>query len=274
MTAEAEQLRRQVQAAWDADKPAAGRHAITVLTGPGRFGIHTLAVNRSAEELARWAVRWQPILPAVPTQHREIARYAAGHTNTPPAHEQIQQYATAHVAARHPEHQLLTAAAHTAHQAIEHAARQLHDTETRYAAALARYGNHAYTPNPADRLADLEPDISARQATLHTTRDTITRLETALRVADPYTPDMSDRSRAAASGKYWPPAGGGDPVTVERDRWRTDRDNTARAEPRAAINRANAARARHYYQPTPSPDLSDSPPIPISPPSRGPSISR
>jgi hypothetical protein len=273
MTAEAQQLRRTVQAAWDAEQPAAGRHAITVLTGPGRFGIHTLAVNRSVEELARWAVRWQPILPAVPTVHREIARYAAGHTNTPPAHEQIQQYATAEVAARHPEHQLLTAAAHTAHQAVEHAARQLHQTETRYAAALARHGNHAHTPNAAARLADLEPDITARQETLHATRDTITRLETALRVADPYTPDTPDRSRAADSGKYWPPATGGDPVTVERDRWQTDRDNTARAEHRAAINRANAARAR-YYQPTPSPDLSSSPPIPVSPPSRGPSIGR
>ena len=185
MTTEAEQLRRQVQAAWDAEQPAAGRHAITVLTGPGRFGIHTLAVNRSAEELARWAVRWQPILPAVPTVHREIARYAAGHTNTPPAHEQIQQYATAQVAARHPEHQLLTAAAHTAHQHADHTARQLHQTETRYAAALARHGNHAHTPNAAARLADLEPDITARQETLQTTRDTITRLETALRARRP-----------------------------------------------------------------------------------------
>ena len=276
MTTETAQLTRHLQAAWDSEQPAARQHANTVLAGPGRFGIHTLAVNRSAEELARWAVRWQPILPAVPTQHRDIARYAAGRTYAPTAHEQINQYATAEVVARHPEHQHLTAAAHTAHQTVDQAARQLRETQTSYAVALARHSSHAHTPDPDALLAELEPHITARQEALHTTRDTISRLETALR-ATPHSPGETapDPRTPADNAKDRPPATGGDRVATERDRWQGDRDAASRAERRAAISRANirAAARDRYHAPSPRPDLSG-PPIPISPPSRGPSIGR
>ena len=119
LQAETEHTRDALIADWDAQLPAARAAARTVQRGPGPLGLRLPAVHRSSEELARWSVRWQPVLPTMPTHHDEIARHANRYQHPPSIYRQVEDYARALAQTHHPDHADLDAAAQHAHDDVD-----------------------------------------------------------------------------------------------------------------------------------------------------------
>jgi len=72
---EADRLREQLFANWNAERDAASAAARVIRDGPGRLGFRRGAVNAAHAQLADWAHRWRPYLPTG-TRHRHHQRGA------------------------------------------------------------------------------------------------------------------------------------------------------------------------------------------------------
>jgi hypothetical protein len=250
IAAQADHLRGRLQAQWDAQRDAARSQARIVLAGPGRLGLRLVAVNRATEQLARWSLSWQPILPDMPTSTRQIAYYANRYDNPASLHAAFERYAHEQAEQAHPDDGQLLAAVEATIREREHAWRQLHDTRRAHAAQLGRYGRLAHTENPGERIEQLDHDINHDRSHLATARARIAQL----------TAEPAIHSR--------PP----EFLTTEHQSWKTDRDSEREAAQliraaRAAAESEAAARERIRY--TANQDRYQSPA-----PHHGPSIGR
>ncbi len=247
--AETASARDAMLAAWDEQRHAAQVHARTVLHGPGRLGLKLLAVNRAQEELARWSVAWQPIIPDMPHGHEEIARYADRSQNRPRIQTAVENYARTLAETRHPEHAVLLAAAQRAREQADHASFAVWEAKGDYHDRLAGHFTIA-VPDPDARLTEIDQQITAARDQLTRTRARIDQLEQAIAAAtrEP-DPRDSDPRHATPSGDHRPAERGpnigatpADPITAAREHWSKDR--TARED--VAIQRATQRQADDY----------------------------
>ncbi|MGI9156550.1 MAG: MobF family relaxase [Marmoricola sp.] len=165
--------------AWNTQRREAHANARTVLDGSGRLGLKWAAVNRASEALARWAVSWQPIIPAMPTGHEAIARFADRADDTPRIHAAINDFAGRQAAAHHPEHERHVALAAAADRVAVHASAQRYDTRVRHQRELGHYGSLGHIEDADAALAR----IAATEQRLDGTRGRIDRLEDRLTAA-------------------------------------------------------------------------------------------
>jgi len=121
----ASQLRSELQAAWDAGRPAAAEAARTVQAGPGRLGWLTGAradVADAGRLLADWAEKWRPVLPEL-TDAAAAARYAARHPGNDRIQAALGDYAGRRAAHELPQHVHTVHAGRVAAQTAQEAAR-------------------------------------------------------------------------------------------------------------------------------------------------------
>ena len=263
--AETASARDAMLAAWDEQHRTAQVYARTVLHGPGRLGLKLLAVNRAKEELARWSVAWQPIIPDMPDAHEEIARYADRSQDRPRIRTAVEDYARTLAETRHAEHPVLLAAVQRAREQADHASHAVWDAKGDYYDRLAGHFT-VPIPDPDARLTELDQQITAARDQLTRTRARIDQLEQAIHAAtrEP-DPRKSDPRHAIPSGDHRPAERGpnisanpADPITAAREHWsqdRTARENAAirRATQRPADDYA-AHRTRSHDRHPPTPD--------------------
>ncbi|MBN1094019.1 relaxase domain-containing protein [Blastococcus sp. TML/M2B] len=176
VTAETDRIRDTLLASWDTGRDAARHAAQVVLDGPGRLRLRRAAVNRAGEQLVDWADAWRPYLPTIPTDPQQIARLADRADDRPRLWTAFDSYARHHAEHAHPEHTQLRAAAATAQETHRHAAAALADARRQHEDRLARFGPLAWTPDPAEGLADTDRAITAARAELAVVRGRIARL--------------------------------------------------------------------------------------------------
>ncbi|RBY96566.1 TrwC relaxase [Blastococcus sp. TF02-8] len=215
VTAETDRIRDTLLYSWDTGRNAARAAARVVLDGPGRLGIRRAAVNRAGEQLVDWANAWRPYLPAMPIEPKQIARLADRSDDRPRLWTAFDTYARHHAEHTHPEHAQLLAVTAAAQEAHRHAGAEVVDARRQHEDRLARFGRLAWTPDPAERLVDIDRDIAATQTELAAVRARITCL-------------------TAEPALLAQPA---DQLARERDRWR------ARHDPAPAATRPPAPRS-------------------------------
>jgi conjugative relaxase-like TrwC/TraI family protein len=242
---EVDRVRDSLLAAWDGERNTALAAAKVVLEGPGRLGLKRAAVARAGEQLVGWADRWRPHLPDLPTDPNRIARAADWFDDRPALWTAFDT--TAHRAAEqeHPEHAQLRATAEAAQRADEQARRALADAHQRRDERLTPLGPIAWTPDPEERLNDLERDITTTQHELAAAQARIAGL-------------------AAEPTLLARPA---DRLDEERERWRV-RHDTERTARRAAAAPASFQRPARSIRP-PEPVVHSTPR-----PGAGPGIGR
>jgi exodeoxyribonuclease V alpha subunit len=162
----AAQIRAQLTAQWQAQHEAATRAAYTVQKGPGRLGLHLVAVNRATEDLARWSLTWQPYLPDMPTDTHGIALYAIWRDNPDRLDAAFDRYARHEAERAHPEHPALQQAAEHAERQQDEAWRQLGDRQYRWAERLVEYGSYGYREDAAQDLDELQPRLAGAELRL------------------------------------------------------------------------------------------------------------
>ena len=219
IAAETEQNRDALLAEWNAQRPAAQTNARKVLDGPGRLGLKLPAVNRANEALSRWSVTWQPIIPAVPTEHSAIARFADRAEDTPRIHAALEDHARRQAAVRHPEHERHVAEAAAADHDVIDARVELSTIRDRHQRELAYYGRLGHTEAPHQQLTQIEQRIATTEQRLAETRAQIARLEHGL-MAAAAGGGKADPVRVDAS-RHGQPA---DSVTAARSHWFAERD--------------------------------------------------
>jgi exodeoxyribonuclease V alpha subunit len=176
VTADASRIRSQLLAAWRAQRGDAATAARTLWAGPGWFGLHRGAVSRAEQKLASWAEGWRPLLPAMPTDPRQVAEIA-GRSDYPvrPA-EALGAASQARAEHAHPEHAALAAAATAAQEAADRAWRAVADARRECDDRAYRFGPLASLPNPAARLAESARDLTATRAELTAAQARIAQL--------------------------------------------------------------------------------------------------
>ena len=179
VAAATEHHRDALLADWNTQRREAHANARTVLDGSGRLGLKWAAVNRANDALARWAVSWQPIIPAMPTGHEAIARFADRADDTPRIYAAIDDFARRQAAARHPEHERHVAQAAAADRVAVQASAKLYDTRARHQRELGHYGSLGHIEEADAALAR----IAATEQRLDGTRGRIARLEDCLTAA-------------------------------------------------------------------------------------------
>jgi conjugative relaxase-like TrwC/TraI family protein len=145
---------------WDRQREPARHAAATVHAGPGRFGQRIVRVNRATEDLARWAVTWQPYLPAMPTRSDDIARFAARPDDPAGVADAFAEHARAAAEHAHPERTHARAAAEDAARRRDQAWHTYTDTARPYNDAIVGYGRLTNLTDPATALSELEQGIS------------------------------------------------------------------------------------------------------------------
>jgi len=211
-----EHHREALLAAWNTQRREANANARTVLDGSGRLGLRWAAVNRAHEALARWAVSWQPIIPAMPTGHEAIARFGDRADDTPRIHAAIGDFARRQAAARHPQHERHVAEATAADRVAGQASAQLYDTRARHWRELGHYGSLGRIEDADAALAR----IAATEQRLDGTRGRIGRLENRLTAAVNGGGGQAGRVRVERSRLGQP----SDAVLAARCRWLDERD--------------------------------------------------
>ncbi|CAN5758815.1 hypothetical protein BH18ACT7_BH18ACT7_06560 [soil metagenome] len=179
IAATTEHHRDALLAAWNTQRREANANARTVLDGSGRFGLRWAAVNPASEALARWAVSWQPIIPALPTGHEAIARFADRFDDSPRIYAAIDDFAGRQAAACHPELERHVAEATAADCVAVQASAKLYDTRARHRRELGHYGSLGRIEDADAALAR----IAATEQRLDETRGRIARLEYRLTTA-------------------------------------------------------------------------------------------
>ena len=222
VAAETERHRESQLIAWNAQRGEAAASARTALDGPGRLGWHWAAVNRAHEELARWAVDWQPIIPAMPTGHEAIASFADRAHDTPRIYAAIDDFAHRQAAARHPEHERHVAQAAAADRVAGQASAELYDTRARHQRELGHYGSLGHIEDADAALAQ----IADTEQRLDGTRGRIARLEDCLAAAAAAGGGQAGPGRVETSRLDQP----ADVLLAARRHWLDERD----AQPHAA----------------------------------------
>jgi hypothetical protein len=74
---EADRVRGELLATWDAQRDTAAEAARIMLDGRGRFGQRRAAVARADEQLTTWAHTWRPLLPTMTRDPRPATRDAS-----------------------------------------------------------------------------------------------------------------------------------------------------------------------------------------------------
>jgi hypothetical protein len=202
---EADRVRGELLATWDAQRDTAAEAARIMLDGRGRFGQRRAAVARADEQLTTWAHTWRPLLPTMTRDPRRIAAFAAAADDRPRLEAAFGGHARRHAESTHPEHVQLNAAADAARathdrvqQDLTHAVSQWEDRLTRLDATGS---------DLAVLLADARREVAHAEQQLVTERTRIEQL----------------RAEAILLGQ--PP----DRLTRERGRWRAEHsaDRTA-----------------------------------------------
>ncbi|TFV63624.1 TrwC relaxase [Geodermatophilus sp. DF01-2] len=215
VTAETDRIRDTLLGSWDTGRNAVRDVAQVVLDGPGRLRLRRATVHRAGEQLVDWADAWRPYLPAMPTDPQQIARLADRSDDRPRLLTAFDSYARHHAERAHPEHAQLRAVAAAAQETHRHAGAAVAHARRQHEDRLARFGRLAWTPDPAERLADTDRDIAATETELAAVRARITCL-------------------TAEPALLAQPA---DQLARERDRWR------ARHDPAPAATRTPAHRS-------------------------------
>ncbi|WP_091158917.1 MobF family relaxase [Geodermatophilus africanus] len=138
VAAEADRVRGELLATWDAQRGTAAEAARIVLDGPGRFGLRRAAVARAAEQLTTWAHTWRPLLPTMARDPRRIAAFAAAADDRPHLEAAFGSHARSHAESTRPEHVRLTAAADAARAAHDRVRRDLAHAKSQWADRLTR----------------------------------------------------------------------------------------------------------------------------------------
>jgi hypothetical protein len=153
------QVAGQLRQQWDTARPGARAAAQTIHTGTGWIGQHRRAIRRASDHLQAWAQQWRPIVASLPADTNQLAVLADRYDD--PSHGQaIGAYARTLAEDAHPDHAPAQAAAHAARQTAARALDTYHETCTHHPAELADYGNLAWLPDPADRLAQTKLDVA------------------------------------------------------------------------------------------------------------------
>jgi hypothetical protein len=161
--------------AWDAQREHARQAAETIRRGPGRLGVHLVAVNRATETLAAWSMRWQPVLPDMPTDTAGIASYATWPHERQRILTAFDRHARPHAEHAHPEHAALQQAADHAERDRQDAWRTLTDARGRFDDQLYRTGAIS-SRDPRQHLGDIEQLITTQQARLDALSGRLQRL--------------------------------------------------------------------------------------------------
>jgi exodeoxyribonuclease V alpha subunit len=187
VTAQASEIAAALQRDWERQREPARHAAATVHAGPGRFGQRIGRVNRATEELARWAVAWQPYLPAMPTGSDDIARFAAQREDPAGVAAVFAEHARAAAENAHPERAHARAAAEAAALRREQAARACTETAQPYNTAIVGYGRLTNLTDPAAALSELEEGIAVVRDDIAETQQRVAtlRAEPALRDIPP-----------------------------------------------------------------------------------------
>ena len=223
-------------------------------------------VNRAQEELARWSVAWQPIIPDMPHGHEEIARYADRSQNRARIYTAVETYARTVAETHHPEHPVLLAAAQRAREHADHASNAVWDAKGDYHDRLVGHFTDA-VPDPDARLTELDQRTTAARDELTRTRARIDQLEQAIHAAtrEP-NPCESDPLHATPSGDHRP----AERVEHQRQHGRPDQSCARALVPRPdrprrrrdparrrnATNAHAAQRTRSHDRHPPTPDHS------------------
>jgi exodeoxyribonuclease V alpha subunit len=239
-------LAATLQHQWDQQRDAARHAAQTVRSGPGRLGHRRTAVRHATEQLANWSATWQPYLPTMPTRAEDIAAFARWFDDAPQIHWLFDSYARSVAETAVPDYGSRCAAAEAAVRARDETMREYRDADSYYRDGLAHHGNTAHIDDPAAAFADTERLFIASKNRLGQAQARVNALigEPALR-AQP-----AER------------------ITLERDRWRADRDQRSREYARSTQLEADAAPQHHQHEPS----RSDRPSY--AQPDHSPSISR
>ncbi|TQN37302.1 AAA domain-containing protein [Blastococcus colisei] len=176
VTAETDRIRDTLLGSWDTGRDVARQAAQVVLDGPGRLRLRQAAVARAVEQLLDWADAWRPYLPGMPTDPQQIARLADRSDDRPRLWTAFDTYARHHAEHAHPERTQLRATAAAAQEAHRNAGAAVTDARRQHEDRLSRFGSLAWTPDPAERLADTDRDIAADHTKLAAVRARIVRL--------------------------------------------------------------------------------------------------
>lgn len=174
---------RRCLAEWNTQRREAHANARTVLDGPGRLGLRRPTVNRASEALVRWADAWRPVIPTMPTERAEIARFADWADDSPRVYAAVQDYARRQAQAGHREHARHVAQAAAAdHDAVQ-ARGELLDARGRHQRALSFYGNLGFIEDADGALTQIERRIATSEKRLAGTRERIAHLEARIAAA-------------------------------------------------------------------------------------------
>jgi len=233
IAAETEHRRDALLTVWNAQRQEAHANARTALDGPGRLGLRWPAVNRANEALARWAIKWQPIIPTMPTGHEAMARFADRADDTARIYAAVEDYARRQAQARHPEHTRNVAHASATHRDAVQALGELLDARGRCQEALGYYGRLGHTEDPGQRLTQIERQIADAEQRLGESRERIAHLEGCIAAVGTggsrEAPVQLDTSRPRLPS---------DAVLSARRQWLDERDAAQHA---ARLERAHAA---------------------------------
>jgi len=235
---ETEQNREALLAEWTAQRPAAHANARTVLDGPGRIGLKLPAVNRAKEALGRWSVRWQPIIPAMPTGHADIARFADRADDTPRIYKAVDDYARRRAESRYPEHQHHAADAAATDRGVREAWLQLRETQRRHQHQLGDFGRLGHTATPEQHFAQIEQQIAAAKQQLAETREQIAQLEHSLATTQL---DAVDGHLGRTNNHPVRVDQPSDPVDAARTNWSAERVTKQQAAQQATAHRIAVA---------------------------------
>ena len=161
---------------WDTQREQAEHAAETVLRGPGRLGLRLVAVNRATETLASWSVQWQPYLPDMPTDTQRIASYATWPQNRQQLLAAFDRHARPQAEHAHPDHDALQQLAEQAERDRQQARRKLHNTDRWFDNQLYRHAPAGRRGDPAQRLADLDEQITTQRSRLDVLDERLYRL--------------------------------------------------------------------------------------------------
>jgi exodeoxyribonuclease V alpha subunit len=172
---EADRVRGELLATWDAQRDTAAEAARIVLDGPGRFGLRRGAVARAGERLIIWAHTWRPLLPTMARDPRRIAAFAAAADDRPRLEVAFDGHARRYAESAHPEHTRLTAAADAARGAHDRVRQDLTHAVSQWEDRLTRLD--ATGSDPDALLADARREVAHAEQQLATARTRIEQLQ-------------------------------------------------------------------------------------------------
>lgn len=214
---------------WHREHVEAYQAAAVLRAGSGRLGQHRRQVREARADLTTWTLRWQPILPDLPTEPDQIRH----HLESPPPQmrgdqlrQQIADVAGDAVAHAHPEAEPIRAEAAAAQQAARRAAGAVTAEATALGEELRPYRwAHARADQLPRALAEVRRELETVDGRL---RQATERVDHFLR-----SPEI----------RRLPPS----TVQTEHDQWQADRAAAKEAADIAAL----AARAVRTRQPKP-----------------------